>query len=169
MNTLQISKRIYELTNRRRLDNNLPPLINDNILNNSALLHSEYMRKYEFFSHENHTNRLLFSPKKRIQYCGGSYIYYGENIAMFPIYKSTRQHFLEILTTRIKIYQGNDCLNVNEFANEVVKGWMESPGHRRNILNVHYNQLGIGTLLTNKNIKGHNVVYGIITKNFGGY
>ncbi|GIP20012.1 CAP domain-containing protein [Paenibacillus sp. J22TS3] len=41
-------------------------------------------------------------------------------------------------------YAGENIAKGQRSAEEVVKDWMNSPGHRKNILNAHYTMIGVG-------------------------
>ncbi|WBL44553.1 CAP domain-containing protein [Algoriphagus halophytocola] len=53
------------------------------------------------------------------------------------------------------------------YAREVVRLWMNSPSHRKSILNPHYIQLGCGVQVY-RNPDFHGVPYLIGVQNFGG-
>jgi len=110
-------------------------------LERSALLHSGNMVKYNFFSHTDLINHSFGSPLMRIQLCNGDFQIVGENLAFYPI-------------------------TLGSFPEKVVNGWMNSPGHKENILNPEFSFVGIGTAFR---IIGHCFPYALITQNFGGY
>ncbi|MNR50485.1 Cysteine-rich secretory protein family protein [compost metagenome] len=41
-------------------------------------------------------------------------------------------------------YAGENIAKGQRTPEEVVKDWMNSPGHRKNILNPHYTMIGVG-------------------------
>ena len=49
-------------------------------------------------------------------------------------------------------YAGENLAMGQRTPDEVVRGWMESPGHRENILNVNYGHLGIGIVMDSNGV-----------------
>nr|WP_278244311.1 CAP domain-containing protein [Caldisalinibacter kiritimatiensis] len=68
-----------------------------------------------------HTSPTYGSPFKMMKDFGINYSYAGENIAMG--YRTPE---------------------------DVMKGWMNSPGHRRNILSPNFSQIGVGYAVNNQ-------------------
>lgn len=168
MYTALISKAIFKATNRRRLANNLPPFHFSENLESAALLHSDSMLRHNFFAHENRFNPLFKNPANRIAYCSGDFHIVGENIALLPFIKNGMTYSTRIFDL-INIPLPGKGLDVEEFANYVVKRWMGSPGHRDNILRYSFRYMGIGTLLTERYGNCQWVKYGLVTQTFGGY
>lgn len=122
-----------------------------------ARSHSADMAGQNFFSH---TNLRGQSPTDRGSSVGydcrkdyGSYYTYGlaENIAYSSLYGSYRTRAGEIVS--------KDYYEIEELAELVVDGWMDSPGHRENITKDSYDVQGIGIA-----IDANEQVY--ITQNF---
>ena len=122
-----------------------------------ARSHSADMAGQNFFSH---TNLRGQSPTDRGSSVGydcrkdyGSYYTYGlaENIAYSSLYGSYRTRAGEIVS--------KDYYEIEELAELVVDGWMDSPGHRENILKDSYDVQGIGVA-----VDANEQVY--ITQNF---
>ena len=122
-----------------------------------ARSHSADMAGQDFFSH---TNLRGQSPSDRGSSVGydcrkdyGSYYTYGlaENIYYSSLYG-------RYWTVAGKIVR-KDYHEIQELADLVVDGWMDSPGHRENILEDSYDVEGIGAA-----IDANEQVY--ITQNF---
>jgi uncharacterized protein YkwD len=64
--------------------------------------------------------------------------------ARFGPYGSVGENIMEMGGT---VQMGRLPFSVEQFAREAVEGWMESPGHRKNILNPRYNSSGIGVAM----------------------
>ena len=141
MKPAEVTKAIYEATNHQRKLNNLPLFRYAGCLERSALLHSGNMVKYNFFSHSDYINLSFGNPLMRIQFCNGDFQIVGENLAFYPII-------------------------LDRFPEKVVNGWMNSQGHRENILKPEFNFIGIGSIFITS---GNNIPYSMITQNFGGY
>lgn len=113
--TSQMEKQVWQKINTIRQQQGLSELRNNEKLAQVARRYSRQMTEQNFFSHT--------SPKgdtmvQRVHSAGIFYFMLGENL-----FKGT---------------------NIPDPANAAVKGWMNSPGHRKNILNSAYRETGIG-------------------------
>jgi len=142
---LTLEKRIHELVNEERKKHGLPPLKWDNKLAMIARKHSQDMAINNYFDHINLRGE---DPTKRGLKEGytcyknyGSYYTEGiaENIFQNNLYDSVTY------INGIPIYNYN---SLEEIAKSTVEGWMESPGHRSNILNNNYDREGIGVAIS---------------------
>jgi uncharacterized protein YkwD len=137
-----LERRVHDLINKERIDHELTVLAFDERLSAIARGHSHDMASRGFFSHTNPEGRDAtargklagFTCRKQIArntFSEGL----GENL------------FQDNLYSRIRI-SGNersyDWNTLEEIAAHSLKGWMNSPGHRRNILEKNYGQAGIG-------------------------
>lgn len=132
----ELEKEIHRLINIERTNNGLNPLVWDNQIYSIARAHSEDMVERDFFAHENPDGE---DPTDRAERQGyicrkdyGSYYTLGlaENIAMDPIQSN--------------VVGCGSTLTLSTLANCIVQGWMNSPGHRKNILTATYTETGIG-------------------------
>jgi uncharacterized protein YkwD len=107
------------LLNRERTQRGLKPLKTERNLTKAALAHSQDMVSRTFFEHESPNGRTPFDRILATRYVprGASWTL-GENIGWGT----------ESLAQPIAL----------------VKAWMNSPGHRRNILNPRFREIGIG-------------------------
>ena len=100
------------------------------------------MARLGYFDHTNLQDEDPTARGKRVGYdCRhdyGTYYYegLGENIAQYYLYSSAT--YLAGVEIRRNYY------TLNKLAAEIVDGWMNSPGHRENILNTRYDRAGIG-------------------------
>ena len=122
-----------------------------------ARSHSTDMAANSYFSH---TNRRGESPTDRGAAVGydcrkdyGTHYTFGlaENILYSPIFSS--KQYLNGVKIKTNYY------TLDELAQLAVDGWMKSPGHRSNILEVDYDRTGIGAAMDSEEM-----VY--ITQNF---
>lgn len=109
--------RTYELHNQTRESNNLATLCVSEILTQAARSHSQEMIDQGYFSHNSYNGESYSARLERFGYT--SYEKVGENIAW-----------------------GSGSLASPE---NIFQGWMESSGHRENILDPDYREVGIGT------------------------
>ena len=122
------------------------PLTLDSELSNIARAHSADMAAYGYFSHDNRSGE---SPSERALQTGyrcfkdfGSYYQEGvaENIFHGYLYSAYR--------VRDGVRVDKDYFTVEELARLTVDGWMESPGHRENLLDLAYDREGIGVAVS---------------------
>jgi uncharacterized protein YkwD len=119
----EIEKAVHEETNRRREDHGLQELSYSDHLSAIAQKHSRDMAERDFFSHSNPDGE---EPIDRYRRFGHSDKSSGENIA---------RTYPSVLGT------------AKDAANAVVSDWMQSPGHRENILRDQFVEEGIGIYL----------------------
>ena len=110
---------IVRLSNIEREKNGAPPLSADRNLETAATGHSEEMARMSYFSHDSPVAGRA-SPGDRIKLSGINPRMTGENIAKFGSYP------------------------VATLAENAVIGWMNSPPHRRNLLDPNFTHIGIG-------------------------
>lgn len=108
------------LLNRKRENHGLRPLGKSRRLKRAAQRHNSYMQNHSCFAHECPGEPSVLSRLKRVKYIvGGLRSWaYGENIA----------------------YGGSHLGKPKA----IVRAWMHSPGHRHNILNPDFREIGIG-------------------------
>lgn len=106
---------VQQQINKIRTSNNLKPLENNPKLAAVAREYSRKMAREKFFSH---TSPQGDTPAQRVRAGGLFYLVVGENLFM--------------------------SVNAPHPVPLAVTGWMESPGHRENILRPEYRETGIG-------------------------
>ncbi len=150
-----LEKQIHALINEERKKEGLSPLARDNALSRIARKHSRDMAKRKYFDHVSPEGRDFSYRYSQEGYkCSvpvGTTIYMGaENIGLNNLYDS------------VTTVNGEAFYNWNsqaKIAETTVRGWMNSPGHRKNILTPYWRNEGIGVV-----IGPDNKVY--ITQNF---
>ncbi len=141
---------IFHLTNIERFKLNLEGFKFSDNLYKSSILHSEKMIEYEFFDHINKTEKRWRTPSDRIFHFDSSYIALAENIVENNLlnYKGKSLKY----RTKYNDDESLVYLDVNsqiipymtyyQLAERLLIQWMNSPPHRKNILNTSYNLLG---------------------------
>lgn len=111
-----LERDLLNLTNDERRRTGLGTLVPDEALALAARHHAQEMRDLNFFSHSSPTlaNATL---GKRVAQAGSAALSVGENLAL---------------------------VGAQESAQRSVQGWMESPGHRRNLLEPSFTHVGFG-------------------------
>ncbi len=118
----EVEEFIYVLINNERLSFGLNPLRKDTLLTSLAREHSISMVKHEFFSHDRATEEKDFmygQPPGAIR---------GENISETPQRK----------------WVPGPYLTLEEVCEWIVSDWMDSMGHRENILEPTFSKTGVG-------------------------
>ena len=115
----ELEERAFAAINRERVANNLPPLRHAHDLCAVARAHSEDMVARDYFGHQSPEGKDL---RYRFAQSGiNNWRYIAENIAFNNGYEDP--------------------------VSAAVEGWMNSPGHRKNILNKQLVESGIGVAL----------------------
>lgn len=120
INLKEVEQLIFIKCNEKRNQYGLPQYKYNVVLAKVATYHSSNMIKYDFFSHTDHQR---MSPQKRMMHLYPRIVgTVGENIAV------------------------NYGYSEEEIADNLVEAWMQSPGHRANILSSSYTTLGNGVV-----------------------
>lgn len=141
LDTGQLERAIHRSVNRERAESGLSRLNFDANLANIARSHSQDMAARGYFSHtspEGETLEDRYSQHGydcRVQVSGSRYMTGAENIAY--TYADTQVIADSGGTVD---YDGNET----RIARGLVRQWMNSPGHRENILRPYWNNEGIG-------------------------
>ncbi len=151
----ELERQIHQQINRVRQNHGLSQLDRNERLAIIARKHSSDMARYHFFSHWNLQGE---GPVERAKNRGWNKkkqhddntlsIGPGENIFMNNLYD-------KVITTRqngVTVRKEYAWKTPKEIVQSTVQGWMDSPGHRKNILSPKYDQQGIGVA-----ISGHEI------------
>jgi uncharacterized protein YkwD len=149
ISTTGLEQLIHELINRQRAIDGIAPMILDPALCDIARDHSEDMAALNYFAHvdpggENPTDRGADAGYNcRKDYA--SYYTYGiaENIFQNNLYSSATYY-----SNGKTVY---DWSSQEEIAQTTVGGWMNSTGHRENILTPSFDREGIGVAIAPDN------------------
>lgn len=128
------------LVNRARHRHGLRRVRTSGRLKRAAEKHTDYMKRHHCFSHECRGEPSFVSRLKRVNYVVGGLSYWkiGENIAWGGGRQGTPK--------------------------AIVRSWLRSPGHRGNILDPQFRQLGVGFAADCKRDKRGGVMF---TTDFG--
>lgn len=122
---------VYTMTNRHRVAAGLQPLERVPAIDEIARAHSQDMAERGYFSHDTPEG---LDPTDRADRAGydcitihGSYYTHGlaENI----------------------FWHGGWWYGAELLAGEIMDGWMDSPGHRQNIMESSYERIGVGVAI----------------------
>jgi uncharacterized protein YkwD len=124
---------IWQGTNRMREKGGLRPLFFHTSTGQVAYLHSKDLCRRKFFDHVNPDGA---GPADRLQAAGVSFTMCGENIIM-----------LDTARTLLATASMGKALGDN-----LVRSWMDSPGHRANIMEGRFREIGVGVYLTKDDV-----------------
>lgn len=114
-----IANEIFSIVNTERQNRGLYKLKYDEKLADVALIHTRNMVEKDFLSHEDREKR---SPQERVE------IFYPE-----------------IITGEVGENIGySQGVHKEDVAKNLMENWMNSPGHRANILSNEYSHIGVG-------------------------
>mgnify|MGYP002338717261 CR=1 FL=1 len=137
-NTTDLQQQLHEEVSNRRTERGLPSLEQSALLHNVALYHSQDMANNSYFAHTGPNGETLKQRYSSFDVsCEG-----GENIWL-----ST------------DVAAAND---ESEMAKTIVDAWMNSPGHRENLLNPRWRTEGFG--IATGVIEGEESI--LVTQNF---
>lgn len=140
----ELERQMHVLINKERRKHGLSLFEWKETLAGIARKHSQDMATRDYFAHnspEGHDYLYRYTQAKytcgvhvnRTVYLG------GENIALNHLYDS-------VTTVNGTAYY--DWNSRNKIAETTVQGWMNSPGHRKNILTPYFKAEGIGVVIT---------------------
>ena len=141
--TANLERKVHRLVNRERERHGLATLSWDDALSRIARGHSRDMSRRRYFSHDSPEGHgLAYRYAQEGYRCAiriGNVRYEGaENILQNNLYD------------KVVIVNGKASYDWNtedHLAETTVRGWMDSPGHRKNILTPHWRNEGIGVFL----------------------
>jgi uncharacterized protein YkwD len=162
---------ILEAANRERIRKGLPTLVWDDRLGRSARRYSRDMAERRKISHETRTPGLktlsdrlkrFGIPLMNATVAENLAVDYCLNISDIPYFVETRSGKKEYIDANTG--QPIRPHSYQSFARQTVAHWMESPGHRRNLLNPEFESLGVGASVGR--YQGLDAVY--VTQHFWG-
>lgn len=122
LNSLQFKTQVIDLTNFERRKMGLKDLRYNAKLEKAAQDHTDDMNTHDYFSH---TGLSGSKPVDRIRNAG--------YLASFEACNCTKSYTV-----------GENIALGQTTPEQVIEDWMESPDHRKNILNEDYDEIGIG-------------------------
>ena len=114
--TVSLERRVFDLVNQKRMQYGLQPVIWSEEIARVARLHSGNMAKFHFFSHQGVDGKRVNDRAESMGLTKWRTL--GENIAYNRGFGSPLE--------------------------SAVESWMNSPGHRENILNNQWQKTGVG-------------------------
>lgn len=139
----QLNKKYLEHLIKTKVDSvravhNCAALVNDSILYVASDHHAQYMIKNNRLTHVEN-NRLTRNPQDRAEYYGAINYLVGENVLQTNANSMVKSKKGKILNTGT--YGG--------LATDIVVGWVNSPGHFKNIITPEYQITGVSVAENN--------------------
>jgi len=149
LDLLEVGKKIHAVVNRERLKFNVNELAWNNQVAAIARAHSEDMAKRDFYSHFNpekedpsaRAARQGWTRSKNTAFSADPSVSgLAENIGRIGRYHSFRREVRDGKLLRV-VFR---WYTPEQIAEQIVKGWLNSPSHRKNLLNPDHELEGIG-------------------------
>ena len=169
----EIERWVIDFTNAERRKAGLSLFVEDAAISKIARMHSQNMARLDIFDHtiggKGPTDRALDSGYNcRAYLSDGSYTYgLSENIAKYPRvtqWTGTSRLFGLSASYRPEIFDEDS----EAMAYGLVEGWMNSPGHRANILDGESRRIGVGVTIMQMERYGYVDEIVFATQNFSG-
>ncbi len=146
-NRRELELRVHELVNVKRQENGLGTLEWEEPLSEIARYHSQDMADRNYFEHLSPEGEDFFARYKMFGYDSsnrvGNTVYYGaENLYLNSVFES---YSFDKGTGQVTEY---DFKTLEEIASSTVDGWMQSEGHRENMLMPYFLKEGLGVVVT---------------------
>jgi uncharacterized protein YkwD len=145
---------IFYLTNELRQKRKLPLLTYHPLLEKAATIHSENMKKDEFFDHIHKRSKQFREPADRARFAGIANPYISENIIESFVLAYQAGEAVYPGPTGVFRYKPEGApiaphtyLSLGEI---MMKDWMNSPHHKANIIDIKAKQLGCGSAFFTK-------------------
>lgn len=133
-----LEKKIHELVNAERVKNGLKPFKYSEKLSTIAKAHSVDMAKKDY---TDHINKEGLNPSDRAKKAGYNIVKKKKNGTRTGVGENIHESYMEKVSDgKVTPY----LPPVSVAAKRAVEGWMNSPGHRANILNPDYTLAGTG-------------------------
>lgn len=165
---------IFYASNEARIKEKLPPFLYSKVLAKVASGHSEAMINQNFYAHINPFSVTEADPAQRILKYSNEFTGLAENIAQYDLLNNPILKYCYTQSASSK-FMFFDCVTKKPFKNHtywsmaqtIIKAWMNSPGHRANLLNKNFNYLGCGSRISLKPFLTSQVPFMRFTQNFG--
>jgi len=116
-----VETQIVEMTNSFRAEEDLGSVKRNNVLDKAADDYARYLAKSDTFAHDADGRQ----PADRVRAAGYKYCQIAENLALS-------------LDSR--------GFKTGELSSQMMEGWINSPGHRRNLLAPHVMEIGVSVV-----------------------
>lgn len=165
---------LFHVTNEARAKAGRKPFAHSPVLGAAAAGHSDAMIARNFYGHENNTDPKMRTPPQRIAAAGGQFRTTGENVAQVELidsggsYCPRKQPGGQYRYFKCNTPQVFPVFSYVAFARRIATGFMNSPPHRKNILNADFQQFGCAVRIIKNPYRNPTAPFARVTQNFGG-
>jgi uncharacterized protein YkwD len=166
---------LFYATNEQRIKHNLLTFKYNLLIHKAAIGHSNDMISQDFYNHINpYSSRKL---EDRIFSYTIEFKRMSENIAEYDLIDTGEgKHYCFLIPKNDNDYIYRDCqtrqpltmMTYAGFARHVVNGWMNSPSHRKQILDSLYTSMACAARISKDPFKSKKSPFARITQDFGG-
>ena len=120
-------------------------------LEKAASAYAEESARGGFLAHEHPSNSAMRLPDQRVAAAGGANPITSENLAWIPGYPIGPDQGVHVRQGGYSITADGPLLRPHTYASlarTVVEGWLNSPGHRANLLDRNAREVGCGSYMT---------------------
>ena len=153
---------VFDLTNEERARHGLQRVSRSTALDRVATAHSTDMAARNYFSHTTKGVLRRANLGDRMRGAGVQFTRATENIAMHPVVVQKMYEIWNVGLTSRRREIGRRGITYGDMAAKVMDGWMNSPGHRQNILDANVTELGVGCAVGDRK----ECPYVYVTQNF---
>ncbi|MEL6593967.1 MAG: CAP domain-containing protein, partial [Bacteroidota bacterium] len=141
-------------------------------LQQMALYHTRAMAHYHFMGHYNEYVREMRTPAQRAWHFKANF--QSENVGRFLLYQiaDDQIYFAEFQNGKSHFFRDEKLTPLPphtywSFAEAVVQAWLDSPSHRRNLLNPDYHTMGCAVSMSPGEQIPYQIPAAYATQNFG--
>lgn len=113
------------------------PLVNDSILFIASTHHANYMERRDGITHMEKDSSEMITPQNRAEYFGAVNYNVGENVLFMPFNSKVKSKTGKVFNTN----------TYEELADAIVAGWVNSPGHFKNMITPDYQITGLSLVI----------------------
>ncbi len=158
---------VFHASNEVRSQKRKSVFTYNEVLHNAARYHAVYLAKAKKIDHRNTREKRFETPYKRILAFGGNdFVGVSENLALISPVILAKDNLYYMKDGQPVDKAGNKLplKTYNEFAHQVVEGWMNSKGHRRNLMS---ESTMLGCAISGVSFNRDNVPQVTFVQNFG--
>ncbi len=123
-----------------RFAHDCQPLVNDSILYIAAEHHSNFMQINKRLTHYEDESPTTNSPQLRAEFYGAKNYFVGENVLKTKVNANIKSKKAKVSGNKARVIHTN---TYGSLATSIVYGWVNSPGHFKNIINPEYQITGV--------------------------
>lgn len=163
---------VFFMSNREREEKGMQHFVFSAALRDMADQHAQAMAKHGFISHYNFRAWKFATPERRSKYFDANFA--AENVASAFLlnYRSEERYIIKRPNGIPHFYRDKDHSEILRhtylsFAMDLVRRWMESPPHRKNLLDPSLRRLGCAVRIGEGELEKEEIPLSYGAQNFG--